>query len=180
MRQRHIIMWLFLFVMLIGIFWQSVPFIKDSVHYVLDPSLGKLLEWNLTYGMILLLAIINMIMVLVQKYATDQKALKELRKEQKEHQKQMREYRTDPAKMMDLNKKNMEFMKKTFSLTTQSWIYTLIPIVLLFRWFDDYFKAASIVAGSTIKFFGFFSWFWFYVLCSIIMTSIFRKVFDVA
>src|SRR4030042_6114527 len=68
---------------LMYIYWNKTPFIKNSVHAVLDPSIGALLSWNLTVGMIIIVFIITLITTLIQKYTTDQKALKELKEEQK-------------------------------------------------------------------------------------------------
>ena len=72
-----------------------------------------------------------------------------------------------------LNKKNFGFMKETFSHSLRPMMFTLIPFVLLFRWFQDYFL------DSTIRLLG-MSWFWFYLVSSIVFSSIFRKTFDVA
>jgi uncharacterized membrane protein (DUF106 family) len=174
MRQRHILMILWIVVLAIGLFWNNVPVIKNTVHAVFDPTLGALLDANIFWGMLGIIIVLNLIMIFVQKYATDQEALKRLKKEQKDFQKQIKQFKDDPQKMLELNQKQFEFFKETFRLTSRSWTYTLIPFVLLFRWFTDYF------ANVSYEFFGFFSWFWFYLIASIVITSIFRKVFDVA
>ena len=84
--------------MLIALFWNSVPLIKNSVHTVLDPSAGALLNWNLTWGMFIIVFILTAITTVIQKYATDQESLKELKKEQKLLQEEMKKYKDDPAK----------------------------------------------------------------------------------
>jgi uncharacterized membrane protein (DUF106 family) len=56
-------------------------------------------------------------------------------------------------------------------------LYTAIPFVLFFRWFADYFSNPFFAA---FRFFGFLSWFWFYLIGSIIFSSIFRKVLKVS
>jgi len=175
MRQRHILLILMIVVMGIGFFWSSVPAIKGAVHLVFNPTIGALLDWNVTWGMVILLFIVNLAMTLVQKYTTDQATLKEIKKEQKEFQKESQQYRDDPAKMMEMNKKQIDFFKRTFIITMRASMFTLVPLVLLFRWFGDYF---SLIEG--FKFFGYLGWFWFYLLASIVFTTIFRKVFDVA
>lgn len=50
--------------MLIAMFWNSFPVIKDNVHKILDPSAGALLDWNITYGFLILIFIITLIMTL--------------------------------------------------------------------------------------------------------------------
>jgi len=157
-----------------AIFWDKLPFIKNAVHTVLDPSAGALLRWNLTIGMLLVVLIITMITTIIQKYATDQKALKELRQEQKILQEEMKKFRDDPAKISELSKKQMEFIPRTFKLTSRTILFTGIPFILFFRWFYDFFAAIG-----EPKFFGFLSWFWFYLIFTMIFSSILRKVMKV-
>ena len=158
----------------IASFWQHVPAIRNSVHTVLDPTAGALLGWNLTWGMLILVLLIGLITTLVQKYATDQETLKELRKEQKILQAEMKQYREDPGKMMELQKKQLEFLPKTMKLSMRGIIYTGVPFILLFRWFMDYFLAIP-----DFRFFGFLSWFWFYLIFTILFSSILRKKMNV-
>lgn len=154
--------------------WDKVPAIKNSIHYVLDPSAGALLNWNLNIGMLLVVLIITIITTIVQKYATDQKTLKELRAETKEIQKQMKEFKEHPEKMMELQKKQFAMMPKQMKLSMRAVLYTGIPFVLFFRWFNDFFLAA----GSP-KFFLGLSWFWFYLIFALVFSSILRKWWDV-
>lgn len=160
--------------LLIAFFWDSFSFIKNSAHALLNPTAGAILNWNLTGGMFIIIIIITFFMTLVQKYATDQKTLKELRKEQKEVQGEMKKYRDHPEKLMEMQKKQMEFIPKTMKLSMRPMMFTAIPLILFFRWFMDFFSAIG-----NPKFFGFLSWFWFYLLGSIIFSSILRKILKV-
>lgn len=164
----------FIFSTLMYIYWNKIPFIKDSVHTVLDPTAGWLLNWNLTIGMIIIVLFITLITTIIQKYTTDQKALKELRKEQKLLQEEMKKYRDHPEKFAELSKKQFEFIPKTFKLTSRGVLFTGIPFILFFRWFYDTFTTM----GSP-KFFGLLSWFWFYLILAIIFNSILRKALKV-
>ena len=154
--------------------WDKIPIIKNSIHYILDPSAGALINWNLNIGMLIIVLIITAITTVVQKYATDQKTLKELRKEQKEIQNQMKEFKNHPEKMMELQKRQFAMMPKQMKLSMRAIIYTGIPFILFFRWFNDYF----ITAGSP-KFFLGMGWFLFYLISAIIFGSILRKWWDV-
>jgi len=163
--------------MIIAYGWENpkMEVIKKGIHWVLDPTAGALLNWEMTLGMIIIVFILSLVITLIQKYTTDQDALKEIKKEQKALQKEMREAKNDPKKMGELQKKNMELIPKQFKLSMGSLAYTAIPFVLLFRWFGDYF----ILAGNP-KFFGFMGWFWFYFLFSVIFSIIVKKRFDIA
>lgn len=167
-----------IFIMLISLaiayFWDKLPFIKNSVHFILDPTAGSLLNWNLTIGMLIIVLIITIITTLVQKYATDQQTLKELKKESKEIQKQMKEFRSHPEKMMELQKKQFALMPKQMKLSMRAIAYTGVPFILFFRWFYDFFE----IIGNP-KFFGFLSWFLFYLISAIIFGIILRKQMDV-
>jgi len=166
------------FVMLVSLviafYWDKISFIKNSVHAILDPSAGALLNWNLTWGMLIIVFTIGLVTTIIQKYATDQKTLKELRKEQKILQEEMKKYKEHPEKLMELQKKQFEFLPKTMKLSMRAMIFTGVPFILFFRWFMDFFTAIG-----NPKFFGFFSWFWFYLIFTIIFSSIFRKYMDV-
>lgn len=158
----------------IAFFWDKVSFIQDSVHYVLDPSAGALLNWNITLGMLVIVFIISSLTTVIQKYATDQEALRELKKEQKILQEEMKKYKDHPEKVAELSKKQLQFIPKTFKLTSRAIMFTGVPFILFFRWFNDAFTAMG-----DPKFFGFLSWFWFYLISMMIFSSILRKTFKV-
>ncbi len=155
-------------------FWDSVPFLKNVVHAVLDPSTGALLNWNLTWGMMILVFLVSLFTTLVQKYATDQETLRELKKEQKILQAEMKKYKDHPEKLMELQKKQFEFIPKTMKLSMRAIMFTGIPFILFFRWFMDVFTTLG-----EPKFFGFLSWFWFYLIFVMIFSSILRKILKV-
>jgi len=156
--------------------WDKIPLIKNSIHAVLDPTAGFLLGWNLNLGLLIIVFVITLMTTLVQKYATDQKTLRELRDEQKEIQKQMKEFKEHPEKLMELQKKQFAMMPKQMKLSMRAIAYTGIPFILFFRWFSDYFLSA----GSPKFWFG-LSWFWFYLIFAIIFSSILKnkKLLDV-
>jgi len=174
--KKMTIAWIALLVsMIIASAWDKTPWIKDSIHFVLDPTAGALINWNLTIGMLLIIFLLALLVTIVQKYTTDQKALKELKEEQKKLQKEMKEAKNDPQKMAEINKKNMALMPKQFKLSMGSMAYTAIPFILLFRWFGDYFTAIG-----NPKILGFIGWFWFYLIFSIIFGMIIKKQMKVA
>jgi len=163
-----------LLALVIAFFWESVSWIKGAAHAVLDPTAGVFLNWNLTFGINVIIILIAIIMTVVQKYATDQKTLREMKKEQKELQAEIKKVREHPEKMMELQKRQFAFMPKMMKLSMRPIMYTSIPLILFFRWFMDFFNAMG-----DVRFFGFLSWFWFYILGSIIFSAVLRKIFKV-
>ena len=162
------------FSLLIASLWNKFPIIKESANAVLNPSAGFLLNWNLTWGMILIVFLLSLFTTLIQKYATDQTSLRELKKEQKFLQDEMKKYKEHPEKLIELQKKQWGIIPKTMELSMRAVVFTGVPLILLFRWFQDFFTA-----NGNPHFFGFFSWFWFYFLGFLIFTSILRKYLDV-
>ena len=163
-----------IFTLIFAGMWDKIPAIKNSIHYILNPSAGALLNWNLNIGMLIVVLIITILTTIVQKYATDQKTLKELRTETKEIQKQMKEFKNHPEKVMELQKKQFAMMPKQMKLSMRAIIYTGIPFILFFRWFQDFFLSA----GSP-KFWLGLGWFWFYLIFAMIFSVILRKWWDV-
>ena len=152
--------------------WNYLPIVKQSVHYLLDPSAGRLLDYNINLGMIIISALITLFITIIQKYTIDNDMLRNLKKEQKMLAEEVKKFKDDPAKMMELNKKSLAKAGEMMNLSMGSFMYTAIPIILFFRWFSDYFT----VLGN-VKIFGFLSWFWAYLLFSIIFSMVFRKMF---
>ena len=147
----------------------QASFLKNTIGSVLNPSLGVLLKINIYFGFIVIVALTSLILTLAQKYLSNQAELRELRKEQKLLQEEMKKFKDHPDKLMELNKKQLEFIPKTFNLTMKPLMYTSIPIILLFRWFGEFLQPK-------------FGWLWivYYIIGSLIFSSIFRKVLDVA
>lgn len=173
-------MFLFFIVLLVSLYiaskWNSPMTIigsdmtvKEGVGAILNPSFGRLLDWNLYIGFAFIVALTSFVLTLSQKYLSDQKELKELKKEQKILQDEMKKYRDNPEKLLDFQKKQLEIFPKTFNLTMKPLLYTSIPIILLFRWFGDYLLP---IFGNW--------WILWYIIGAMIFSSIFRKVFDVA
>ena len=157
----------------VAVLWDNIPSLKTAVHFVLDPSAGVLLNWNVTIGMLLITAVITLITTILQKYLTDQDMLKTIKEEQKIVQQEMKLAKEHPEKSMELSKKSMELTMKAMPMTMRPAMYTIIPFVLFLRWFNDYFTV------NPVHILGFMSWFWAYLIFSIIFSSIFRKMMKV-
>ena len=160
--------------LLIAFLWDKIDFIKNSAGFILNPTAGALLNWNITWGMIITVLFISLVITIIQKYATDQKTLKEMKGEQKRLNEEAKKFRDNPEKMMEIQKESMKFMMPMMKLSTRALMFTGIPFILFVRWFNDFFALIG-----DFKFFGFLSWFWFYLIGSIIFSTIFRKILKV-
>jgi len=161
----------FILALAVPALWNSFPPIKNVVHFILDPTAGTLLNWNVHIGIIILTALLTILITVVQKYSIDQQAMRSLKEEQKKLQEEMKKYKDHPEKLLELQKKSLEFIPRTFELTLQSSLYTIIPIILFFRWFQDYFTV------HPTKIFGFLGWFWAYLILAVLLSIPIRKMF---
>lgn len=158
--------------LVIASLWDTLSIIKNSVGFALNPTAGALLRWNLNYGMTFLVFLLALFMTLIQKYTTDQKTLKEMKEQQKKMHEELKKLKPGSKEYNDLAGESMKFIGPMFKLGLRPIMYTAIPIILLFRWFSDYFNIVE------FKVFG-LGWFWFYLLGSIIFSSILRKILKV-
>ena len=161
--------------LIIAFYWPSATWISEPVHAILDPTFGALLNWNVTLGMLVIIGIISLFTALVQKYTTDQETMRDLKKQQREINNKAKEFRHHPEKMMEIQKEVWPISWKLMRLSMRPLMFTGIPFILIFRWFWDTFTAL----GNPV-FFGFLSWFWFYLIFAIIFGGITRKILNVA
>jgi len=166
------ILYLFLALsIVIGIFWDQVPIIKESANFILNPTAGRLLDYEINLGMIIITALISLFTIIVQKYTVDNASLRELKNDHKKMQQDMKSLKDNPEKLMELQGESMKKSMEVLSLSSKSFIYTTIPLVLFIRWFGDYFSLVD------VKIFGFMHWLFAYILFSLIFSIIFRRLF---
>ena len=112
----------------------------DFLNIILSP-LFKLPVW---LAVILMAFLISLIVILVTKFTTDQALMKKLKEDMKEHQKQVKELKNEPAKAMEMQKKMMESNMKYMSHSLRPTLITFIPIILIFGWMSSNFAFESI------------------------------------
>lgn len=163
-----------LFGLLFNSLWDKTPIVKAVVHGALDPTLGTILNLNITWGYVFIVGVLMFLLTLIQKYTTDQEALKKIRDDQKKMQEEIKKLAPNDPKAVEMHKQQLLDIPKNFELALKPIIYTALPIILLFRWFADTFKVLN-----DPKFFGLMGWFGTYFVLSIIFSMIFRKLLKV-
>ena len=148
--------------------WDNLSIIKNSVNYVLDPTIGHLLRWNLYIGLFIVIAITSLLIILAQKFLTNQEELKRLREKQKVLQAEMKKNSGNQEKVMELNREYMELTSKTFDLTLNSTFLTSPIMFLLFIWLYRYIY--PIIGWKFIL---------YSILGSITFSSIYKKILKV-
>lgn len=180
MKEMRVLMLVMLLGIAVPLLWNVVPAIKEGVHAALDPTLGRALTASLSLTFLIVVLFFTFLTTLLQKYLTDQATIRQLKEEQRALQKQMKEMREHPDKVLQLNQRSMEIAMQLLPLTLRPVMYTTVPFLLLLRWFYDYFSGIS-----PTKIFSFFAthstflsipqWIWAYIITSIIISTFLRK-----
>jgi len=133
---------------------------------------GGLIEWSPAGSLIIISLIMSLIVTLVYKWTTDQEVLKSLKAEIKELQKQMKEFVSDPEKSLQIRKDLNQRVMKQFKSSMKPTLFTLVPFLILFSWMRAvYTPMGPLIIGL--------SWFWVYLIASVVFGQIFKKLFRV-
>lgn len=116
---------------------------------IISPIMNPLLSLKPLTIITIVAFVVTLIITLAYKWLTDQKLMKRLKSEMEEHQKQLKEHRNDPQKLMDIQKRsleaNMQYMKQSFKPT----LYTMLPVLIIFAWLNAYVAYDPIMPGQT-------------------------------
>ena len=103
----------------------------------------------------------------VRYYMTDREKMKVIRARQKELRKDLKNFRDNPEKMMEINKQMMEDMPEQMKQSFKPMIITLIPLLILFKWLWSAYELTSL-SGT---------WLWWYIGSSIIFSIFLSKAY---
>jgi uncharacterized membrane protein (DUF106 family) len=121
--------------------------------------------WNARISILVLSFLVTLFITVITYYMTDRKRMKELKDKQKALRIEIKKYKDNPQKMMELNKQMIEDMPEQLKHSFKPMLITIIPIIIIFAWLRSTF--VTILP----------SWFWWYIISSIIFSIGLRKVF---
>ncbi len=130
-------------------------------------TITELITQHPKTSILILSFIVTLFITIITYYMTDRVRMKELRDKQKALRLEIKKYRDNPQKMMELNKQMMEDMPEQLKHSFKPMIITMIPILIVFAWLRSTFALTSL-AGS---------WLWWYIISSIVFSIGLRKVF---
>ncbi len=136
---------------------------------------GWAIKLGAPYNLMIITFVITLFITLVYKFATNQERLKSIREEIKKIQDETRSLKSEPGKMIEKQKQLGPLMMEQFRHSFKPILITFLPIILVFGWLRETFT----VNGEDLKIIFGLSWFWSYVLFSIIFSIIIRKVLKV-
>ena len=130
--------------------------------------LGKL------WGLIVISTFLTFLVTIIYKYTTNQSLMKDLKTEITRLQKEMKELRHDPKKMMSVQAKATEINLKYMGHSFKATLITLVPMFIVYSWLRVTYT------GSALNFLGFIdNWIWVYLIISVATSTVFRKILKV-
>lgn len=130
---------------------------------------GPLLKLGDLYSLIIISFLLTFLITWVYKIFTDQKLMKSLKDQIQEHQKEMKNHKDNPEKLMEIQKKamdaNFQYMKHSFKPT----LFTFIPLIIFFSWLKTTYTQP--ILGM--------NWIWIYIISSIVFSMILRKLLKI-
>ena len=111
--------------------------------------------------------IVSLVITIVNYFVVDQNKMRELKERQKKQQADMKKYKDNPQKMMEIQKEMMSGMGESFKHSLKPMLITFLPLILFFSWLRPTFAATDISS----------SWIWYYIGTSLVASLILRKLF---
>ena len=130
-------------------------------------AITELIQNNPRISIIVLSFVVTLFITIVNYFMTDRKRMKEIKEKQKRLRAELKQFKDNPQKMMEINKQMMEDMPEQLKHSFKPMLVTIIPLIILFKWLRASF-AITAIAGT---------WFWWYIGASILFSMILRKIF---
>jgi len=113
-----------------------------------DSIFGFMLVWDPLWAIAVLSFIISLVIVLIYKWMTDQKEMKQLKDDLSAYQKKMKGSKDNPEKLMKMQKEAMSLNMKYMGKSMKPTLITFIPILLIFGWMSAHFAYEPLTPGE--------------------------------
>lgn len=134
-------------------------------------DLTALIQSNPKLWIVVISLVITVFVTVISYFVTDKNIMRDIKAKQKALREEMKQYKDNPQKMMELNKKMMEDFPHQMKQSLKISVITLIPMLIVFKWLRSTYELTSL-NGSWAN-----SWIVWYIVASLIFSMILRKVF---
>lgn len=114
----------------------------------MNPILNPVLGLHPLFSIVLMSFVIALAMTLVYKWMTNQEQMKQLKGDIKKYQKEMKEQKSDPSKVMAIQKQAMKVNMKYMSHSMKPTLVSFIPIILIFGWMHAHLAYEPLIPGQ--------------------------------
>jgi uncharacterized membrane protein (DUF106 family) len=119
-------------------------FVGNAVDVALSPLLRMPPFWAIAIVSLLL----SILITVIYKFTTNQKALKSIKDETKAIQADMKTAQGDMQKMTELNQRLLKITGDQMKHTLRSYIFTFLPVILIFGWLQMHMVYYPIMPGE--------------------------------
>ena len=116
--------------------------------FLLNNSVGKIVEINPTIGLISVVFVISIIITITYKLMTNQSLMKDLKEEINRLQKEVKKLSKNPEKALKVQNEMMEINMKYMMHSMRSTFVTFIPIIVIFGWLSSHIAYLPIESGD--------------------------------
>jgi uncharacterized membrane protein (DUF106 family) len=125
------------------------------------------IQTNPKISIIVIASLVSLFISLINYFVMDKDKVRKMKSRQKELNKEMKENKHNPEKVLELNKELMSHIGENFRHSIKPMLITIIPVLVVFSWIKNIF-AETAISGS---------WFWWYLVAAIVASMVFRKLF---
>lgn len=129
-------------------------------------TITSLIGANPKIAIIVISFLATLFITIISYFLTDKELMRRIKQKQKVLREEMKKYRDNPEKMLEINKQMMEDFPHQMKQSLKITVVTLVPMLLLFGWLRRVFVTTTISS----------SWIWWYILASLVFSIILRKI----
>jgi len=141
----------------------------DALHWIF----GYFINLNPLWGLVFVTFVMTLFVTLCYKYFTNQELMKSLKNEMKTLRDEAKKYSGDMDKLKQHNSQMWEKQMVMMKQSLKPMFITLIPFFIIFAWLKQVYD------GTELSFLGITSWFWIYIIFSIVFSLVLRKLLRV-
>ena len=147
--------------------------LETFFNFVFGPVLALGNPWNIIVISFILTLIVNLAM----KFFTNQHVMKSLKEETEFFKQEMKKFKNDPQKLIEIQKQSMETSMKYLKHSLPATLVTLLPLLLIFGWLRTTFPPEQTLLTLPLGIE--LGWLGSYILFSIIFSIVLRKILNI-
>ncbi len=144
------------------------------LSYIFGPVMGLPNPLNL----VVISFMLTFLITIIYKYMSNQTEIKALKKRMKDLQNEMKGLKDQPKRLVDMQKEVMNANLRYMSHSFKPMIITFIPIIFIFGWLRNCYTNLGNPVVIKLGFIN-LSWLWSYIVISIVISILLRKVLKV-
>ncbi|MBR9675787.1 DUF106 domain-containing protein [Candidatus Woesearchaeota archaeon] len=115
---------------------------------LLNPVFNPLLSFPPLISILIISFLVTLIITIIYKLVTDQEVMRTLKADLKAFQAEMKKFKDNPTKVLEVQKKAMEKNMQYMTHSLKPTFFTLIPILIIFGWLSSHLAYHPIMPGE--------------------------------